>query len=479
MLKRTLGSFREPQKSVALIPTWKSSQAQLPDQAYETLFREGYGKNEIVFRCVEEWATDIAEAQLRAYRNTPHGPEVVPDHPAVRLFDFPNPWMSGDDFSGGLEMYKRLAGNTFILKVRSMAGLVRELWLLRPDRVRVIPDRDKYIRAYEYRDGTDTFEIPAKDIIHLKTRHPLDDFYGMAPLMAAAGRIDIDNFMKDIIKGFLRNSGVPAGILRVQGQVSEQEKALFRSRFRADFGGDNAGNVMVVNGGKDAAEYTPMAMPLGARGLVIPELDEIDEARIGMIFGVPQSLINSRVGMNSSSYANKKSDREEFTQRQLVPEWQSIASALTQSLLPEFGYLPADEQADFLAFDLATVQALAQDMDAFSARIIKEVQAGLRSVQSGMKALGLLPMADPGDVFQMPSTYITMPAEIYLAGDIQPAPPQLPAGQPTDEGTMPMRMLRDRPQIIVVNAQPGEVRKMIEYDEDDRMISIREVPSVE
>jgi len=405
MLKRTLGSFVAKQNAAALIQPWQAGRAQLPDQSFETIFREGYAKNEIVFACVEEWATDFAEAELRAYRNTPNGPEVVENHPAVVLWNSPNPWLSGDDLAGGLQMYKRLAGNTYLLKVRSGSGRVVQIWLLRPDRVKVIPDADKYIAGYEYRNGSATALIPAADIIHLKTRHPLNDWYGMAPLMAASGRTDIDNFMRDIIKGFLRNSGVPAGILRIQGEVSEQEKMLFRSRFRLDFGGENAGNVMVVKGGKDGVEYTPLAMSLGARGLVIPELDEIDEARIAMVFRVPPSILNSRIGMNSSSYGNRKSDREEFTQRQLVPEWQSVASALTQSLLPEFG------GADFLAFDFTTVQALQQDMDALSTRVRAEVQCGIRSVEEGRRALSLLAKPSAGETFLIPNNFVPVPSD--------------------------------------------------------------------
>lgn len=428
MLKQTIGLFTKTTNAAAFVTPWMSGQAQFPDNSYETIFREGYGKNPIVFACIEEWATDFAEPELRAYRNTPNGPEVVADHPAVALWNNPNPWLSGDDLAGGVQMYKRMAGNSYILKVRSGARKTVELWQPRPDRMRVIPDRTQYIRGYQYRNGAETIDIPAADVIHLKTRHPFNDFYGMPPLMAAAGRVDIDNFMGDIIKGFLRNSGVPAGIMRIQGAVSEQEKALFRSRFRLDFGGDSSGNVMVINGPKDAVDYQPLAMPLGARGLVIPELDEMSEARIAMVFRVPQSILNSRLGMSSSSYGNRKSDREEFTQRQLVPEWQSVASALTQSLLPEFG------GADFLAFDLSTVQALAQDMTALSERIVKEVTSGIRSREEGRKAIGLPPDADPDDTFYVPTTVTPTPVGVETPDQ---QPDQLPEGP--DQGTLPIR----------------------------------------
>lgn len=464
MLARTLGSIgkAQAQQTVALVSPVQSGMAAFPDYSYETLYRQGYSRNEIVFACIEEWATDFAEPKLQAYRRTPNGPEVVAGHPAVAVWNDPNPWLPSDDLQAALQMYKRLAGNTFILKVRSRAGRLTELWLLRPDRVKVVPDRDKYISHYQYNNGTGFDDIPPENIVHLRTRHPFNDFYGMPPLMAAAARVDIDNFMRDVVKGFLANSGVPAGILRLRAQVSEQDKALFRSRFRTDFGGANSGNVMVVTGDKDSADYTPLALPLGARGLVIPELDEIDEARIPMVFRVPPSILGSRLGMNSSSYGNRKSDREEFTQRQLVPEWQSVSSALTQSLLPEFG------GADFLAFDLSTVAALQQDMDAVSKRIISEVGAGLRSQQEGRKVLGLPPVADPNDTFIIPTNYMPMQARELESG-AAPAVPALPAGQ---EGAT--RSLGG-PEVIVINQQ-RPMRKRVEYDAEGRAISTVEEP---
>lgn len=457
MLARTIGSLGKAQtrQAVALLSAVQAGQAAFADYSYEALYREGYSRNEIVFACIEEWATDFAEPKLQAYNWTANGAELVPNHPAVAIWNNPNPWLSGDDLQAGLQMYKRLAGNAFMLKVRSGARKVVEYWLLRPDRVKVVPAREGGVSHYEYNGGSGPEPIPAADIIHLRTRHPFNDFYGMPPLMAAAGRVDIDNFMRDVVKGFLHNSGVPAGILRLRAQISEQDKELFRSRFRADFAGGNAGNVMVVTGDKDSASYEPLALPLGARGLVIPELDEIDEARIPMVFRVPPSILGSRLGMNSSSYGNRKSDREEFTQRQLVPEWQSVASALTQSLLPDFG------GADFLAFDLSTVAALQEDMKSVSDMVIAQVNAGLLSREEGRKRLGYPPKAEMGDTFMIASNYVPMSGAALQSGDL----PQLPPGLEALRSSMPSVVFLNRP-----------MRKRVEYDEEGRPIGTVEEP---
>ena len=72
----------------------------------------------------------------------------------------------------------------------------------------------------------------------------------------------------------------------------------------------------------------PVLSQMGQRGLVVPELDEINEARLAMPFGVPLSIIGARLGMASSSYGNRKSDREGFWDETLSPLYKELAGPL-------------------------------------------------------------------------------------------------------------------------------------------------------
>lgn len=422
LLRETLTTILPARKSAfgATVPVFQVGRAQFPNFQYETLVKEGYSKNEIVHACIEEWATDIAEPDVVAVR----GGEVLAVHPAVDLLTHPNPWLSGSDFMSGIEMYLRLAGNAYIEKVRSRAGRPVELWLLRPDRVKVIPDAQRYIAGYEYRLGAETFTIPADDMVHFKIRHPLDDYYGMPPLMAAGARVDIDNFLRDVVKAFLMNTGIPSGILTLTQKMEDQEKELLRSRFTETYGGRNAGRIIVADDGAEAS-FTPMSMPLGARGLVVPELDEIDESRIAMVFRVPQSLVGTRLGMASSSYANRRTDREFFTEQQLVPEWVRLADSLSRALVPEFeGERPRLYRGTCLKFDLTTVRSLSAHQDALYKRTAQAVQAGLISLEEGRDALGYRHQIDPADTFLIPANIVPMSGRQVL----METQPQAPAG---------------------------------------------------
>ena len=67
---------------------------------------------------------------------------------------------------------------------------MRELYVLRADRMRVVPGPDGWPQAYEYVAGGQTVRFEQvgalPPILQLKLFHPLDDHYGLAPLEAAA-----------------------------------------------------------------------------------------------------------------------------------------------------------------------------------------------------------------------------------------------------------------------------------------------------
>lgn len=477
---RTLGGLRNEAKSdtnVALAMMTPAGVAAFPNIKYDTYVQQGYQKNELVFACIEEWSTDIAEPEIAVFHMGPDGPERVQGHEALPLFTNPNPWMSGDDFTAGIQMYKRIAGNAYEYKVRSRGNKVVERWLLRPDRVTIVPNAQKHIDHYEYRIGAAKYDIDPKDIVHHRTRNPYDDFYGFPPLMAASGRVDIDNHMKDMVKGVIQNSGVPAGILQVAGKLTDQEKALARARFRNDFGGTNAGNIIISDGGRDAPSYTPLGQPLGTRGLIVPELDEMDEARICMVFRVPLSLAGARLAQlhNTLGNAGKDADRKFFTEQELVPEWALMASVQTMGYGPDLL-----QDGEWLEYDLSTVRSLTENEDSKSSRILAQHAAPIRSVQESRRSLGWNPDPKDDDIFMVPVNVRPMTwAEIKKLAEMdqQAAPPSQSGLQDNLNPQLNPHMaqpqrLAGEAKTIVVNVLPGETRRVIEYDDDGNMIAI-------
>ncbi len=386
-----------PERKVAvgtMVPTWQSGTPQFAMQTtpYARAALEAYSYNEVVFACIEELATSAAEPCIAAYQKTADKPDKVEQHDVLDLLERPNPFLTRFGLTAGIILYLSLAGNAYIEKVRSKAGGIVELWLLRPDRVRVIPDRDRFVRAYSYELGDVKAELDVRDVIHIKTRHPWDDFYGLPPLAACAPRVDTANMMRSFTAAFFQNAGVPAGMLKVQKTLNESERERIQQRFRGEYGGVQGFHNLLIMDAIEA-EYTPMGMPLGERGLVMPDLDDINTAHIASVFGVPLELIGAKLSMRGQRSAATEA-RRGFWDETLAPLYVQLGEALSNGLVDEFtGF-------DYLEYDMGTVKALQEDQDAKHLRVREDMLAGIISREEARNELGFDPDA-PDDATWM------------------------------------------------------------------------------
>jgi HK97 family phage portal protein len=412
LIRQTLDSVRNVSSFAPIaIQHWQNGQPQITDGKYYGFAKEGYQANELVYAGIEELASSAAEPRLQVSRSG----KWLDDHPMVELLNRPNPFMDRFAFWANVIMHVYIGGNAYGLIVKSGSGRPVELWLMRPDRIRIVPDSSKYIARYEYDsgDGKPT-PLPVSDVIHWKKRNPLDDFYGQSPLLAGAGRIDIDNYMKSFVSSFFRRAGIPVGMLNIEGSVTPEERTEIRDRFARDYGGENGWHGLMVIA-KNKASFTPMTRDLGNSGLVVPELDEIAEARILMLLGVPPELIGARVGMQNSSYAQKRSARESFWDETLAPLYKEMAGPLTLRLAP---YYP---RITDVRFDLSDVRALQEDIDKISARERADLLASALTREEYRERRGYGPT--PEGTWLVPTTHV--PSEDGMLPE--PEPPPAPA----------------------------------------------------
>lgn len=405
-----------PERKIAIgasIPTWESGMPQNPPGTFYRYGKEGYGQNEIIYACIEELCTSAAEPRIAAMVKQASGPEKLDDHDILTLLERPNPFMDRFAFWATVILHLQVGGNCFIEKVRSGAGAVVQLWLLRPDRVWVVPDEKRFVGGYEYRISDRLYRLDANDVIHIKLRNPISDYYGLPPLAVAAARTDVDNFMRAFVGAFFRNAGVPAGLLNVTKSVNASERQMIRDRFRGETGGPSGWHSLLVLDNTEAT-YTAMGQPLGERGLVLPELDEINEVRLAMVFGVPLELIGARIGMLHGNRSTTREARAGFWDETLAPLYAMLAAALNTGLVPEFSGL------DYVEFDTSTVKALQEDQDAKHTRIREDVKVGLLSVQEGRAALGNDPDYETDAILMLPDNLSPILASEMLA---PPAPP--------------------------------------------------------
>ncbi len=396
-----------------------SGRAGFADSKYQTYAEEGYRKNALVFSCIEELASSASEPEMQARQGNRwihlDDRTATQAHRLLEVLDRPNAFMDSYEFWRTVILHRSIAGNAYALKVRSASGMVRELWLLRPDRVVIIPDSETFIRRYEYYlGGGEPVRLPVEDVIHWKTPNPLDDFYGMPPLMAIAANVDLDNYSRDFVKAYFERAGVPSALISTKNTLSDELKQELKDRLGRGTSGPGGWHGTIVIDGTETS-YTAMTQSLGAQGLVLPDLNEISEARITGVFGVPLSLVNTVSGAGNSSYGNKKSEREGFWNETLKPLYRELVGPLNRDLVPEFAGVQR------VAFDLSTVGALQPDTDALWSRVGKALGEGMVGFHEARSLVGL-PAAGDEDVFFIPSNYTQTPTPDIGA---QPEPPAL------------------------------------------------------
>ncbi len=213
-----------------------------------------------------------------------------------------------------------LAGNAYIEAV-ALDGAVRELYALRPDRMKVVPGPDGWAEAYEYSVGGrsvrfDQMASQVPPILHLTFFHPLDDHYGLAPIEAAAVAVDTHNSAAKLEQGAARQRGAAlrrAGLCRAGrfGAVDEQFDRLKRELTETYAGAANAGRPLLLEGGLDWK-----AMSLSPKDMDFLEAKHTAAREIALAFGVPPMLLGIP---GDNTYSNYQEANRVFFRQTVLP----------------------------------------------------------------------------------------------------------------------------------------------------------------
>ena len=296
--------------------------AHWSSRSYGSLSREGFMKNPVAHRAVRMIAEAAASVPWLAYE----GEEERAEDARLALLARPNGRMAGTDFFETLYGHLLLSGNAFVEGVRVGEDL-RELHLLRPDRVRIVEGRDGWPEAYEYRAGPHLRRHEAGEgqaILHLRLFHPLDDQLGFAPLEAASMALDLSNAAAIWNKALLDNSARPSGALVYQpkegGNLSPDQYDRLKSELEEGYSGPaRAGRPMLLEGGLDWK-----AMGLSPREMDFVEARNGAARDIALAFGVPPMLIGIP---GDATYANYQEANRAFWRLTVLPLVQRTAAS--------------------------------------------------------------------------------------------------------------------------------------------------------
>lgn len=355
---------------------------------YDRLAEEGYHQNVIVNRCVNLIARGASSVPWLAYQDD----HELTSHSILNLMNQPSPQQAGSAFMEAIVGHLLLSGNAYVEAVLNSDGEPVELYPLRPDRMKVIPGEGGMPQGYEYSVSGRHKILPVDAltgkscVLHIKLFHPLNDWYGMSPIEAAASSIDQHNAVGVHNLAILQNGGRPSGAFVVKPHpdappLTEAQRNGLRHEIRDAYeGGKNAGKIMVLEG-----DFEWRDMGLSPKDLDFIEGKNLSAREISQAFGVPPMLAGVP---GDATFANYREARFHL--------WEDTILPLLEFIVAEFNlWLPSFYGQNVrLSYDHDAIPALAPRREAAWQKV---TQAHFLTINEKRQAVGYSPIPG-GDV---------------------------------------------------------------------------------
>ena len=383
----------------------------------------GYMGNGVVFRAVSLLAQTAASIPIDVYKTTGKRTKLE-DHPLVTLLKKPNAEQAHGAYFEALISHWIISGTAYIFgsvpgkNTPETAAKPIGLYQLRPDLVELHQETDGTLLGYKYQIKNKTIEYPVWKVHPLAFFHPLDDFYGLSPILVAAAIVDRQNEGEKYNIALIQHAARPAGAFIAQGNLSEPAKEALKAAIKRRKGFRGAGEELLLEGG---LQYVQMGM--GPQQLSWLDGDANAGRKIAMIIGVDPLLLNDK---QFSTYNNVKEARLAMIDLSVLPLLGRMIDELNNWLVPWYG---SDIE---LAIDMDFVDALREDKAASSTIAVAGWNAGVLTFNEARRKHGEEEIPVDGDFVKLgPAVFVRITdLKDFLTqqNDRRAAPPIAPGG---------------------------------------------------
>lgn len=339
----------------------------------------------------------------------------------------------------------------FVERGQSGRGTPREIWWVRPDRVKPIIDSVNYISGYLYEPvtGMQPRRYEPSEVIWMPNPNPVDEFAGLSPLAAARLSADTASAMMKSNRAMFANGMNLGGFIQpAEGGTFtlEQAEELERTISRRFQGVDKAHKWLVMRALFQMVPSGVTQKDAEYLGGLNWTLEDVARA-----YRIPLDLVGGQ-----RTYQNVEGAMKAVWTHAVLPQASFIAEEITEKLLPMFG------DADVAEFDTSDIAVLQEDRG----EIVTQMQA-LNGMGVPLNVLlqeyqpNLLPRKGDGyawgDVWWAPMSLV--PVRDAEEETVEPPPP---AGPPPPPEQAPPE--EDEPPVEEEAARSAH--RAIEYGSD-------------
>jgi HK97 family phage portal protein len=215
-----------------------------------------------VYACITLIASDISKLCVELVQEDADGIWTEVDSPAYSpVLRKPNRYQNRIQFWETYILSKLMRGNVYVLKQRDNRQVVTSLYVLDPNRVKVLVANDGSVW---YQLGSDNLSaigeaitVPASEIIHDRFNCLFHPLVGTSPIFAAGVAATQGLAIQNNSATFFGNKSQPGGVLTAPGAISDETAARLKDAWETKFSGENAGKVAVLG---DGLKYERMSL---------------------------------------------------------------------------------------------------------------------------------------------------------------------------------------------------------------------------
>ena len=370
-------------------------------------YGEYYPRSALIYSVIKTRQDALARVPLQAYRRVGNGARegagstaahqgengergtravaVAPTHPVQRLLDSPNPYWTRGDLWRATETYLNLWGSAFWGLERDELGRVAEIWPLRSDKMRVVPDPQRYIKGFVYvAQGRQMASYVPEDVVWIRYFNPLDEYAGMSPIAPLRLSADMGMDALRANRNALTNDSTPGMFIETSDTPTDEEVKEFYERWESRFKGvGNARRPALLSAGMKATNL----------GFSPREMEYLQSLRwsledVTRVFGVPKAMLGDIERITFSNFATA---RRVFWEDTIVPQLRFYQEALNHWLVPALG-----DPSLYVEFDTSVIEALRESENDKAKRRQIYVNAGIMTVNEVRREMNLPPVGARG-----------------------------------------------------------------------------------